>query len=110
MQTGLAQTGTQTQGMKLSKIPACVAVFFVELYRKLLSPLLGVGKCRFLPTCSEYAVQAFEKYGLMLGFMLAVRRLLRCGPWSEGGYDPLPEREELNRIWFGRLFLLRKDR
>jgi len=110
MQTGPGQTGTQTKGMKLSKIPASVAVIFVELYRKLLSPLLGGGKCRFWPTCSEYAVQAFNKYGLILGFMLSLRRVLRCGPWSEGGYDPLPETEEVKRIWFGRLFLLRKDR
>jgi len=94
--------------MKLSKIPVCVAVSFVELYRHLLSPLLGGGKCRFMPTCSEYAVQAFNKYGVTLGLMLAVRRVLRCGPWSEGGYDPLPETEEIKRIWFGRLFFTSK--
>ena len=95
--------------MTLKSLPAKTAVFLVRIYRTVLSPVLGGGKCRFYPTCSEYAVQAFEEYGFILGFLLAARRLLRCGPWSAGGCDPLPDREEVKRIWFGRLFILRKD-
>lgn len=96
--------------MKLSEIPANAAVFLVRMYRRAISPLFGEGKCRFYPTCSEYAVSAFQEYGFCLGLLLAVRRIVRCGPWSEGGLDPLPDREEIKRIWFGRLFFLRKDR
>ncbi|MBQ0055269.1 MAG: membrane protein insertion efficiency factor YidD [Synergistaceae bacterium] len=95
--------------MKLKEVPAETAVFFVRMYRAAVSPLLGGGKCRFCPTCSEYAVEAFREYGFCLGFLLAARRLLRCGPWSSGGYDPLPDREEIKRIWLGRLFKPRKD-
>ncbi len=69
-----------------------------NLYRK-LSPLfksvlanLGFssGKCRYSPTCSAYARQAVEKYGIISGGWLAAKRLLKCHPWAEGGYDPVP--------------------
>lgn len=99
----------QIPKMKIKEIPAKTAVFFVQIYRTAVSPLLGGGKCRFIPTCSEYAVMAFRKYGFLLGSMLSIRRILHCGPWCRGGYDPLPDREEIKRIWFGRLFTLRKD-
>ncbi len=99
----------QTVRMKIKEIPAKSVVFFVRIYRTAISPLLGGGKCRFYPTCSEYAILAFEQYGFLLGFLLSARRLLRCGPWGKCGYDPLPNREELQRIWFGRLFKPRKD-
>ena len=95
--------------MKLREVPAKAAVLVVQIYRTAVSPFLGGGKCRFYPTCSEYAVQAFEKYGFFLGLLLAVRRLLRCGPWSRGGIDLLPDSAEIKRIWFGRLFRPRKD-
>ncbi len=62
-------------------------VFMVKLYQMLLSPLLGKN-CRFSPTCSQYAVEAIKKYGPIEGFAMALWRLLRCGPWSAGGYDP----------------------
>ena len=94
--------------VKLSEIPANVAIFFVQMYRKAISPLFGGGKCRFYPTCSEYAVLAFNEYGFCVGFLLAARRVLRCAPWCKGGYDPLPDREELKRIWIGRLFFTSK--
>ena len=60
----------------------------VRCYRKFISPLLGPS-CRFNPTCSEYALQALEKYGFIKGSYLALRRVLRCHPFSPGGYDPL---------------------
>ena len=65
-----------------------VLIFFIRAYRLLISPLLPPS-CRFTPTCSEYAMQAIEKYGALRGFYLAVRRLLRCHPFHSGGYDPV---------------------
>lgn len=60
----------------------------IRLYRKLASPLLPPA-CRFFPSCSEYAYLAVEKYGARRGGWLAIRRLFRCHPFVEGGYDPL---------------------
>jgi len=65
----------------------------VRLYQWLVSPWLG-GNCRFQPTCSEYAVTALERYGPIRGSWLAVRRIGRCHPWGEHGYDPVPEDDD----------------
>jgi len=62
----------------------------LHAYKRLVSPLLPPA-CRFAPTCSEYAVEAIEKHGLIVGVRLAVWRLVRCAPWSPGGFDPVPE-------------------
>jgi hypothetical protein len=61
----------------------------VRSYRALISPLLGANKCRFTPTCSEYALVAVERYGSLKGIFLAIWRILRCHPFSKGGYDPV---------------------
>ena len=58
-------------------------------YKRLVSPLMPQA-CRFHPTCSEYAAQAVEIHGAIKGSALAARRLLRCNPWSAGGFDPVP--------------------
>jgi putative membrane protein insertion efficiency factor len=63
----------------------------VKLYRKFISPLKPPC-CRFTPTCSEYALEAFRKRGFFIGFILTVWRVLRCNPFSKGGYDPVPEK------------------
>lgn len=68
----------------------------LRLYKLLLSPLLPAA-CRFRPTCSEYAAEAIEKHGVLRGGTLAMRRLVRCGPWCPGGYDPVPPRSTLLR-------------
>ena len=65
-----------------------VLIFFIRAYRLLISPLLPPA-CRFTPTCSEYAMQAIEKYGALRGIYLGARRLLRCHPFHSGGYDPV---------------------
>jgi uncharacterized protein len=67
------------------------AIFFIELYRHAVSPM-RLPTCRFSPTCSQYAVEALAEYGLIRGGWLAVVRLLKCGPWHRGGWDPIPER------------------
>jgi putative membrane protein insertion efficiency factor len=61
----------------------------VKFYRKNISPLTPPS-CRFSPTCSEYALEAIEKYGAAKGSWLALRRLLKCHPFHKGGYDPVP--------------------
>ncbi|MEA3368840.1 MAG: membrane protein insertion efficiency factor YidD [Candidatus Ratteibacteria bacterium] len=60
----------------------------ISLYRRFISPILP-HSCRFYPSCSEYARQAIEKHGLIRGAGLGLSRLLHCGPWSPGGYDPV---------------------
>lgn len=67
-------------------------IFLIQLYRHTISPL-RLPTCRFTPTCSQYAVEALTEYGLLRGSWLAVIRLLKCGPWHRGGWDPIPERQ-----------------
>ncbi|MBW4589923.1 membrane protein insertion efficiency factor YidD [Aetokthonos hydrillicola Thurmond2011] len=62
----------------------------IKLYRIFISPLL-LPSCRFQPTCSAYAIQAIERFGVWRGSWLATRRILRCHPFHPGGYDPVPE-------------------
>ncbi|MBR2965412.1 MAG: membrane protein insertion efficiency factor YidD [Clostridia bacterium] len=69
-----------------------VMIWLVGLYRKYISPLKPPC-CRFTPTCSAYAIEAFQKRGFFVGFALTVWRILRCNPFSKGGYDPVPERK-----------------
>lgn len=61
----------------------------IRLYQYAISPMM-TSSCRFHPTCSQYASEAIAKHGAMRGTWLGVRRLLRCNPWSDGGYDPVP--------------------
>lgn len=60
-------------------------------YRRLLSPIMG-RHCRYLPSCSQYAYESIEVHGALKGTWMAVRRLGRCHPWHEGGYDPVPRK------------------
>ncbi|MBE6708326.1 MAG: membrane protein insertion efficiency factor YidD [Ruminococcaceae bacterium] len=69
-------------------------VLLIRLYRKYLSPLKGQPSCRFTPTCSEYAIKAFTEWGAIIGLFLTVWRILRCNPFSKGGYDPVPLRRK----------------
>lgn len=62
----------------------------IKIYQKTVSPLLGP-RCRYHPSCSEYAVQAIQKFGILRGLVLAGWRLLRCNPWSRGGFDPVED-------------------
>jgi putative membrane protein insertion efficiency factor len=78
-----------------------VAIFFVRGYQRFISPYLGQN-CRFHPTCSQYAIQAFEKHGLYKGFILGTLRILRCGPWHPGGFDPVPEDVKPGKLIRGR--------
>lgn len=66
----------------------CMAL--IRFYRKFLSPLKSKPCCRFYPTCSAYALEAFEKRGFFVGMYLTVTRIFRCNPFCPGGYDPVP--------------------
>lgn len=68
-----------------------IMINIIKFYKKYISIFLeknGV-KCKFYPTCSEYAIQALEKYGFLKGMFLTIKRFLKCNPFSKGGYDPL---------------------
>jgi len=67
-----------------------VFIKLIQFYQKYLSPLKGRSTCIYTPTCSQYALEAIEKYGILKGGALAVWRILRCNPFSKGGYDPVP--------------------
>jgi len=67
-----------------------IALGLIWFYQLIISPLLPKGICRFTPSCSHYAAQAYGKYGFLRGTWLSVRRLLRCHPWNPGGSDPVP--------------------
>ena len=66
-------------------------ILLIKIYKKIISPIFtffGI-RCKYYPTCSEYMMQALEKYGVFKGLFLGIKRLLRCNPFSKGGYDPL---------------------
>ncbi len=65
----------------------------MKMYQKFISPLKPPC-CRFTPTCSNYAIEAFREWGLFVGLGLTVWRILRCNPFSRGGYDPVPKRKK----------------
>jgi hypothetical protein len=73
-----------------------VLIGLIQLYRQWISPLFPP-RCRFQPTCSQYAIVALERFGLFKGSWLTVQRILRCHPLHPGGYDPVPELEECTR-------------
>ena len=70
-----------------------VCIGLIHWYQKMISPHLGKC-CRFEPSCSHYAEEAYERFGFFKGSFLTVRRLLRCNPWGGHGYDPVPEKFE----------------
>lgn len=66
-----------------------LALMLIRFYKRFISPLLPPS-CRFTPTCSEYTYQAIEKYGVLKGGWMGVKRIARCNPFNPGGYDPVP--------------------
>lgn len=78
------------------EIPRNMVIFSIKIYQKTLSPdhgplrnYLSRGVCRFTPTCSEYGIQAFKKYGVIKGARKTIWRIIRCNPYNPGGFDPL---------------------
>lgn len=64
-------------------------IFIIKFYRKYISPMKST-KCPYIPSCSEYGMEAIEKYGALKGGALVLWRIIRCNPFSKGGYDPVP--------------------
>ena len=73
----------------LRSLPKRTLLWMIRFYRASISPMFPAC-CRFTPTCSQYAMEAVEKYGAVKGGYLALRRILRCHPFHKGGYDPVP--------------------
>ena len=67
-----------------------VLIWLIKFYRKYISGMKSAPTCKYYPTCSEYGLQAIEKYGALKGGLLTIWRILRCNPFSKGGYDPVP--------------------
>ncbi len=73
--------------MKFSKILVNFAISTIKFYQNYISPLHRPS-CRFYPTCSNYSIEAIKKFGIFQGTIMSLYRILRCAPWSAGGYDP----------------------
>ncbi|MDE5974039.1 MAG: membrane protein insertion efficiency factor YidD [Eubacterium sp.] len=67
-----------------------ILIFLIKTYQLTISPRFSHGCCRFNPTCSQYAIEAIEIHGIFKGSLLAAWRILRCNPFSKGGWDPVP--------------------
>ena len=80
----------------LNKIITFPIIIIIRIYQLTISPLLG-SNCRFLPTCSEYARESLKSYGLIKGSFLTFKRIGKCHPWGDHGYDPIPTKEVKNK-------------
>jgi hypothetical protein len=74
----------------IGKIFCFILIGIIKFYKKFISPMKRTPSCRYIPSCSQYALEALQKYGPLKGSYLAVRRILRCNHFHEGGYDPVP--------------------
>ena len=72
-----------------------IIIKFIKGYKFLISPLFG-HSCRYLPTCSEYSIEALKQFGLIKGAFMSIKRILSCHPWGKGGFDPVKKR---NKRW-----------
>ncbi len=70
-----------------------ISILLIRFYQATISPLLGQ-RCRYLPTCSAYTIEAIEEWGWWKGAWLGIRRISRCHPWGGHGYDPVPKRDK----------------
>lgn len=76
--------------INLEHLPRLLLLLPIRLYQKTISPALPADTCRFYPTCSHYGFEAIYKFGALKGGWMAFTRVLRCNPFNEGGYDPVP--------------------
>ncbi len=88
---------------KFRKIVTLPFVAVIKFYKKFISPLKGEPCCRYYPTCSSYALQAFKMHGVIKGVILSAWRIIRCNPWSDGGIDYVPEKFYY-RLWKNKKF------
>jgi uncharacterized protein len=88
MTASAAPAGSRRPVEALRRVTRAIVLAPIVLYQRLISPALP-RRCKYEPTCSRYAVEAVREYGILRGLVLAGWRLLRCNPWSYGGYDPV---------------------
>ena len=69
---------------------------FIKIYKYLISPLIGPS-CRFLPTCSEYSIEALKTFGFSKGLLLSIKRITLCHPWGKSGFDPVKKQMKLKK-------------
>lgn len=74
---------------RLLSLPAGVMILLIRVYQFTLSPFIG-RHCRYVPTCSNYGIEAIRKYGAIKGGWLTIKRIVSCNPWGGSGYDPVP--------------------
>ena len=74
----------------INKITTFPLIVFIRCYQLFISPIIGQN-CRYLPTCSEYALECLKKFGLIKGIFLSFKRVSRCHPWADHEYDPIPD-------------------
>ena len=77
----------------INNILTLIIIIFLKFYQVFISPIIGQN-CRYLPTCSEYSIQSLKKFGIIKGLFLSVRRVSKCHPWGNHGYDPVPNKLE----------------
>ena len=73
-----------------------ILIKLIKYYQYLISPLIG-HSCRYLPTCSEYSIEALKTFGFFKGFSLSIKRILSCHPWGNGGFDPVKKEMKLKK-------------
>ena len=73
-----------------------ILIQLIKCYKFLISPLLGQS-CRYLPTCSEYSIEALKTYGFFKGLFLSIKRILSCHPWGQGGFDPVKKEVKVKK-------------
>ena len=73
-----------------------ILINFIKAYKFLISPLLG-NSCRYLPTCSEYSIEALKTYGLIKGLLISFKRISTCHPWGHGGFDPVKKEMKVKK-------------
>ena len=73
----------------ISNLFKLLFINFIKIYQRFVSPFFP-SSCKFSPSCSKYGIEAITKYGVLKGSVLTIKRILKCNPWSKGGYDPIP--------------------
>jgi putative membrane protein insertion efficiency factor len=91
----VSAASTPRDGLRAGRVARAVATAPIVAYQRLISPALP-RRCKYEPTCSRYAIDAIRRYGILRGLVLAGWRLLRCNPWSHGGYDPVEAQRVFN--------------
>jgi hypothetical protein len=86
------KTNDRGRENRMNQIPKTVALFLLRAYKWAISPMF-LPSCRYVPSCSEYAMEAVDRYGVARGSLMAIMRVLRCNPLAEGGLDPVVQAE-----------------